>query len=218
VVVGNTGAIKIGAGFGGTETWTSATSAYPTESMYGVAYSPSLGRFCAVGSNHRIQCNSDDTGMTWVGSTLPLGGGTPFAGVIWSEKHQLFIAWTSYEIFTSPDGMTWKLGTQPTYPGAFNIGSVVALDEHLALFSSLDHNYVLMVRVDELYIPAYLETNSVLMSPINATTQDDDYFVDVLHVQTGPSFFSSAGPRYLFNGRLLGVTKNGKIRATHYFG
>ena len=37
VVVGNAGAIKVGTGFGDGETWSTATSAYPSESMNGVA-------------------------------------------------------------------------------------------------------------------------------------------------------------------------------------
>lgn len=213
VVVGNTGAIKVGSGFGGTESWVTATSAYPSESMNGVAWSPSLAKFCAVGTGHRIQC-ANEAGTGWVPSTLPASGGQWILGIIWSEKHKQFIAWTAGTIYTSPDGMTWTFGAQVTYPVGFNIASVVALDEHLALFSSLDHNYVLMVPIAEVHAPP--GANAVLLTPINASTQDDDYFVDVLHVQSTQPW--SGGLHYLFRGRLLGVTKNGKIRATHWFG
>jgi hypothetical protein len=216
VVVGNAGVIKVGTGFGDVETWTAATSAFPSESMNAVAWSETLQKFCAVGTNAKIQCG-DYTGMTWVAATAGPAGTAALKGVIWSEKHQVFIAWDFGQVFTSIDGMTWRGPTAVTYPGGFDIASVVALDEHLAVFSSLDHNYVLMMRVAELYAPSPQE-RWVLLSPINASTQDDDYFVDVLHVWPGPPPGFSSAPKYLFNGRLLGVTKNGKVRATHYFG
>jgi len=214
VVVGNAGVIKVGTGFGDVETWTTATSAYPSESMNGIAYSEPLDIFCAVGTGQRIQCG-DVTGATWVPSTLPAGGGTTFKGILWSDRHQIFIAWSAFGIFTSPDGMTWTQGTQVSYPGAFDIASVIVLDEHAVLFSGLDHNYVVMVPIAEMHLP-FPSARTVTLSLINASTQDDDYFVDVLQVQLTPSFYG--GLKYLFSGRLLGVTKNGKIRTTHYFG
>ena len=75
-----------------------------------VAYSPSLGRFCAVavaqGNNNNGIATSDDNGATWTGrSNGPTSG---LNKVIWvGGSVNLFVAAGSSTIWTSPTGVTW---------------------------------------------------------------------------------------------------------------
>lgn len=77
----------------------------------GIAYSPSLDRFVAVGSNGVSGVmTSDDGGHTWTLRTTPSSAWT---GVCWSPALSLFVAVSQTTgtavVMTSSDGITWTI-------------------------------------------------------------------------------------------------------------
>ena len=83
-------------------TWTSRTN--PTGSqMRGIAWSPKLGRFTAVGANDIL---TSTNGTSWSALTVPVA--QVWNDVIWDAHSERFIA-VSHEgfVLTSSDGISW---------------------------------------------------------------------------------------------------------------
>lgn len=83
----------------------------------GIAWSPALALFVAVGKNSgstKVAMTSPD-GVTWTAQTTPFDGGYGYA-VCWSPSLALFCAvgfnsGVTKSIMTSPDGITWTAQT-----------------------------------------------------------------------------------------------------------
>jgi len=80
----------------------------------GMAYSPTLDRFCAVTNNATGEiATSDDAGATWTIRTA--AAASSFDDVRWDAPRGLFIAvGTGGAIHTSPTGVTWTARTSGT--------------------------------------------------------------------------------------------------------
>jgi len=191
--------------------WIARTSAFPG-SVYisaGVAYSPSLNRFCVVGLDSgtyetKIQC-SNDAGATWVAATAPLPASE---GIIWSADHGLFFAWNDNEVFKSPDGMVWNAATGPVLFATFGgIQSVVALPAHLVLFGERWPQHAKLYRVEELDGTPGTVVEQSIFRP------GGDGFTGALSrvIRIRPDAGNA------FAGRLLGVMTQ-RISASHYLG
>lgn len=97
--------------------------AAPASSTYrDIAWSPSLGLFCAVGSAGVIVTSPD--GVTWTARTS--GTSYNLVGVCWAAGLGLFVACGNdsggfnAEIRTSPDGITWTQRYAAANPPALN--------------------------------------------------------------------------------------------------
>ncbi len=106
--------------------------------LLGVAYSPSLGLYVAVGAQGVIRTSLN--AITWSDQPLIMSGSNrvTFSDVIWSPEQSQFVA-SSYRgsVYTSPDGFTWTerslgLGTGRVVQGLEWNGSV-----YVAAFGSL---------------------------------------------------------------------------------
>jgi hypothetical protein len=76
------------------------------ESIYGVAWSPTLSLFVCVGTTGEIQSSPD--GTTWTRRTPGSGSTANFEDVIWSPSHGKFVAvGNDGEVQTSSNGTTW---------------------------------------------------------------------------------------------------------------
>jgi hypothetical protein len=89
-------------------TWT--TRVTPSNSWFGVCWSPELGLFCAVatsGTGNRVMTSSD--GITW--TTRASATDNVWNDVCWSPELGLFCSvastGTGNRVMTSPDGITW---------------------------------------------------------------------------------------------------------------
>lgn len=96
-------------------TWTKRTM--PNDVRYvEAAYSPSLGRWCAVantGTAAQMVATSDDNGATWTARTASVA--QTWNSIDWSPDLSLFVAVASSGVGTramsSPDGITWTTRT-----------------------------------------------------------------------------------------------------------
>ena len=106
--------------------------------LHGVAYSPTLQLYVAVGNQGVIRTSTN--AVLW--SDLPIlkkGANTvSFTDVLWSPEQSQFVASTYVgSVYTSPDGVTWTersfgLGTSRIVNGLTWNGSI-----YVAAFSSL---------------------------------------------------------------------------------
>jgi hypothetical protein len=105
--------------------WTLRTT--PNEAFFGVAWSPSLELFVAVGSGATSNIISSPNGKDWTtrDATLQL-----LYNVAWSEELTLFVAVGLDAVFTSPDGITWTSRT----PAAANDWRGITWAAELGLF------------------------------------------------------------------------------------
>jgi len=201
VVVGDSGAIK--STVDGT-TYTSRTTAYSGLAMYGVAYSPSLNVFAAVGSGGMMQ-RGNSTGTTWTPMLSSAFGSANVIGVTWSSEYAMFFAWnTAGAVLKSSDGLTWTMAISAVDFVTGTIGAVVALPEHLVVMSKhIDCTYVKLYRVDALNgSPAAVATFNILPSADNETCYR------LIRVPAGLAFA----------GRLLLACENARIRVSHFLG
>lgn len=82
-----------------------------------MAFSPSLGRWVAVGYKDlwflpgQTGAYSDDGGETWTAIDMP--SEDDWRGVVWSESLGLFVAVSTLGGGTSPDGIEWTARTLP---------------------------------------------------------------------------------------------------------
>ena len=94
-------------------TWESVSaSATPVSTAYqGVAYSPSLGKFLAVGEVGMMASSPDGVNWTDISQPAPIFG-TDMSCVEWNPDGGHFAAceYGGY-IYTSPDGLSWALNT-----------------------------------------------------------------------------------------------------------
>jgi hypothetical protein len=95
--------------------WLTVSSNIFTSSAWGVAYSPSLHRWVAVGKGNNFIGYSDDNGLNWIGlglTTFTLGGrdvlwnGSYFVAV--GENNQVNSVSVGNTIAYSPDGIVWS--------------------------------------------------------------------------------------------------------------
>lgn len=71
----------------------------------GVAYSPALGLFCAVGTEARAATSPD--GITWTPRILDASIATTFHEVVWDSVNTLFVAHGSGILNYSANGIIW---------------------------------------------------------------------------------------------------------------
>ena len=92
--------------------WTQ-TNAPTNNNWRGVAWSPSLDLFCAVGdSSINSECITSSDGITWSEQAgMPNGG---YTDIVWSPEEAIFVAvQTLGPNATSPDGITWTQRSTP---------------------------------------------------------------------------------------------------------
>lgn len=81
------------------------------ETIFDVAYSSSLSRWCFVGGNGKIWTKDNVEDPTDGSLTVRTADGSYtgiFKGVVWDEVHTTYIAvGHGFEVQTSPDGITW---------------------------------------------------------------------------------------------------------------
>lgn len=94
----------------GAQSWTARTETF-SASILDVAWSPSVGVFCAVGFNNGIETSPD--GVTWTARTSGIANSPQWKAVVWSPGLSLFVAF-GYKssgavpfYATSPTGTTW---------------------------------------------------------------------------------------------------------------
>lgn len=84
----------------------------PMSAAYnGVAYSPSLGKYLAVGEQGMMALSTD--GVYWTASNQPAPiFGTSLSSIAWNPEGSVFAAcnYGGY-IYNSPDGISWSLNT-----------------------------------------------------------------------------------------------------------
>ncbi len=117
----------------GGSSWVAATGV-PAFTFRSVAWSPSLGLFCAVGDSGA--CMTSPTGAVWTNRS---GSNTGGASVTWSATLGLFVAVGTNACATSPTGTTWTTRTIGT--GAWQAvvdagGRLVAVGSNVAAFST----------------------------------------------------------------------------------
>lgn len=89
-------------------TWTTATSV-PAVTFRGVAWSPTLNRWAAVGASTTTAYTSN--GLTWISSTCTTNN--TWQNLVWASGLSLFVCVAvvstaaSTAVMTSPDGITW---------------------------------------------------------------------------------------------------------------
>jgi hypothetical protein len=192
-------------------TWVTRASAQ-TDAMGGLAYSPTLNRFCAVGGSvdngNKIQ-RSDSSGANWAPATSVPATIDPTNEVIWSAEAGCFFALAGHNVLRSSDGLVWSLAAPSVaFPGSA-MGfpqAIVTLPEHAVLISS-DGVYIKLHRLSELN---GAPTNGVDMSLLYAPSGVGDSFTRVVHVQPGSGL--------QFAGRLLWLCNSGRIRVSNYLG
>jgi len=194
--------------------WTARTSAHAGITMTGVAYSPSLNRFVAVGAGGKIQ-RSDATGTAWATATSPTANTFADQGIIWSPDHAQFFAWTTTDVYKSADGLTWSsaTGVVSAWPGTGTISKVVALPSHLAVFWSNKPVHVKLYPIAELDGTSSNVINNInLFAPLDPRNafEEFDTLMGVIRVPPASGF--------VFAGRLLSIYNSGRIRVTPYIG
>lgn len=140
VAVGNGGAIYTSTD---RSTWTARTSGVGVV-LLSVAYSSTLGMYCAVGGagNPGVITTSTD-GTSWTTQTIP-SGVDALQRVRWSSSHSKFFAVsTNGKIIYSADGVTWVKSTyapasNPTYYDiAFNgLEAVITVQNDQRVYKS----------------------------------------------------------------------------------
>ena len=94
------------------ETWQAVSSSIPTTNAYlGIAYSPSLGIYMAVGEQGLMATSSN--GVDWGDCSQPSPiYGTTLSTVAWNSVDGYFaVSDFSGYIYNSPDGINWTLNT-----------------------------------------------------------------------------------------------------------
>jgi len=112
--------------------WTARANPRNVE-FYGVAYSPTLDRVCAVGADsggNVYIATSDDTGDTWTDRSFALA--YTLAAVAWVSDIDAFVAVGedgagAAQVHTSNDGITW---TSQTNPKDFHLRGVTPFNPH----------------------------------------------------------------------------------------
>jgi hypothetical protein len=126
---------SVGKSSSGTGGWTTEATAGSVGTP-AIAYSPSLNRFCLVGSNGGCQTR-EGGGTTWTSR----GGGSGLSShvwkdICWSTELSLFcVIATGGQIATSPDGITW---TDRTPSSAGIIWQSIAVSETSASNVTVD--------------------------------------------------------------------------------
>lgn len=88
--------------------FSSETSGFGADTIFGAVYAPGLDLWCIVGSSGKISTSPD--GSTWTSRTS--GTSSLLYDVCWSESLTLFVAvGASGTLLTSPDGITWTSRT-----------------------------------------------------------------------------------------------------------
>lgn len=113
-------------------TWTPRTTA-EANNYRGVAWSPSLNRFCAVANNGTNRVMTSPDGVTWTARAASAVAG--WRAITWCDTLGLFVAVGATSVaMWSPDGITWTNGTgvpaSKAYAGvvwASAIGKLVAV-------------------------------------------------------------------------------------------
>jgi hypothetical protein len=93
-------------------TWTNRSS--PAGIWVGVAWSPTLGLFCAAADNQTNSFATSPDGITWTARTGI--SNASFRAIAWDAFNGLFIAVSAggvCKIATSPDGINWTARTDP---------------------------------------------------------------------------------------------------------
>ena len=95
------------------ENWqiVSASNTPVTTAYQGVTYSPSLGKFLAVGEQGMMASSTDGVNWTDISHPAPIFG-TDLSSVGWNPEGSVFAAcdYGGY-IYNSPDGINWSLNT-----------------------------------------------------------------------------------------------------------
>lgn len=113
-----------------------------TTGLYGVAWSPTLSLFCAVGETGEIQTSPD--GVTWTRRTPGSAFAGTFLAIAWSDSHAKFIAvGANGEVQTSSNGTAWTRLSNNAGAGAYrcvaaNGSTVVAISGSSYVFRSTD--------------------------------------------------------------------------------
>lgn len=155
-----------------------------TTGLYGVAWSPPLALFCAVGETGEIQTSPD--GVTWTRRTPGSSYTGNFLAVAWSESHAKFIAvGASGEIQTSSNGTAWTRLSNNAGAGSYrcvaaNGATVVAISGSSFVFRSTD-------------LAAFTETDMSAGSLVDANEGQGlgviaDQFVTVCSFNGGTTF------------------------------
>jgi hypothetical protein len=100
--------------------WTAQTlSHFGTDDIWGMAYSPNLGRLLVFASSTTKAAYSDDGGATFTAVTLPASFGGVFWGAQWVSVLGMFVivSGTTGKVATSPDGITWTQRTSAVSVG-----------------------------------------------------------------------------------------------------
>ena len=120
-------------------TWTQV-DAPTTNNWRGVAWSPTLNLFVAVGDNHatNYEAITSSDGINWSEATgMPDGG---YTDIVWSPEEAIFVAvQTLGPIATSPDGITW---TQRITPADIDDLRGICWSADKSLFVSVGSNDV----------------------------------------------------------------------------
>ena len=97
-------------------TWQDVSSSVPTTNAYlGVAYSPALGMYLAVGEAGQMASSTDGVQWTDCSNAAPIYN-TSLSSVAWNINESYFAAsdFGGY-IYNSPDGLNWTLNTINPY-------------------------------------------------------------------------------------------------------
>lgn len=89
--------------------WSSATPGSPftgTESVYSVAWSPTLGLFAACGSGGNIFTSTTGAANTWTKQTSKAETITKLSNIYWMGSQFIAVGFFA-QIVTSPDGINW---------------------------------------------------------------------------------------------------------------
>lgn len=129
-------------------TWTHHTNPITDAAgnLFGVAYSPALGLWVAVGAAAGIFVTTSPDGATWTAQTTPWDATGAFVrGVAWSDSLAQFVAVGEgddavpfHVVMTSPDGITWTNQSTPMDGG--NSVDGVTWDSARALWVAVGAN------------------------------------------------------------------------------
>jgi hypothetical protein len=118
-----------------------ATLAVPDADWRAVAWSPTLGLFCAVGFGQPIGAGAEamtsPDGLIWTQQVTPVGG--VWNSVVWADSLGLFVAvgtGAPDRVMTSPDGINWT----PQVAAAVNNWRSVAWSPELGLLVAVSDN------------------------------------------------------------------------------
>lgn len=176
-----------------TTTWTTNAAADDMVAWNGIAWSPQLKRFVAVGGGGTVNAMTSTDGITWTPLTLPATG--TMRDVTWSPELGIFVivgtntAASGMNALTSSDGITWTAQSL-----SLGVGSTI-------VWSPEQHQFVVAVATASLTATSpdgITWTSHTGSMPINATgiawsADDNRYVVASASSPTGRMYSSPDG-------------------------